>query len=143
MPRACPISDSHDHTLLQYYFVLIYSSKKLGTRLLPVTQSGVSAPASECPVSETLQGTKPLSEITFDNNQKVNPSELLSEVAKAVAVDITLGVSHKFKSHMFRVVGDAWSVLSLSQALFLGAQTSVDRLYELVVWPNDNGSLCT
>ena len=30
------------------------------------------------------------------------------------------------------MVGVAWSVLSSSRALCLGAQTSVDRLYELV-----------
>jgi hypothetical protein len=36
-------------------------------------------------VLETVQGTKDLSENTFDNNQKVNPSELSSEVAIAVA----------------------------------------------------------
>ena len=40
--------------------------------------------------------------------------------------------SRNFQSHMFSVVGEAWSALSSSRALCLGAQTSVDRLYELV-----------
>ena len=40
--------------------------------------------------------------------------------------------SRNFQSHMFSMVGEAWSVLSSSRALCLGAQTSVDRLYELV-----------
>ena len=52
-----------------------------------------------------------------------------------LSFNITLGVFDKFRkfqSHMFSVVGEAWSVLSSSRALCLGAQTSVDRLYELV-----------
>ena len=53
--------------------------------LLSLEYNGVSAQASESPVLETVQGTKDLSENTFDNNQKVNPSELSSEVAIAVA----------------------------------------------------------
>ena len=41
--------------------------------------------SSESPVSETVQGTEPPSVNTLDFNQTVNPSELLSELAKAVA----------------------------------------------------------
>ena len=33
---------------------------------------------------------------------------------------------------MFSMVGESWSFLSMSRSLCLGAQTSVDRLYELV-----------
>ena len=111
--------------------------------LLSVEYTGESAQASESPVSETVLATKPLSVNTLENNQKVNESEVRSEFPKAVATsaipnlsfDTTLGVFDKFRkfqSHMFSVVGEAWSVLSSSRALCLGAQTSVDRLYELV-----------
>ena len=37
----------------------------------------------------------------------------------------------KFKTHMFSVTGTDWGSLSSSRLLCLGAQTSVDRLYEL------------
>jgi len=79
-----------------------------------------------------------------ENTPKVKPSEVPSEsvVPKDVpssaipklTIDTHLGVFDKFRkfqSHMFSVVGEAWSVLSSSRALCLGAQTSVDRLYEL------------
>ena len=92
MPRACPTNDSHKHTpIFCNSIVLIYSSRKLqklSTRLSPVTQSGVqwslcSGIWESCVINCTRHF--PLSENTFDNNPKVNPSELLSEVAKAVA----------------------------------------------------------
>jgi len=51
-----------------------------------------------------------------------------------IDLDLSSGVFDKFrmfKSHMFVVRGDSWSRLSDSRLLCLGAQTSVDRLYEL------------
>ena len=38
----------------------------------------------------------------------------------------------QFKTHMFSLTGSSWAALSSSRLLCLGAQTSVDRLYELV-----------
>jgi len=55
--------------------------------------------------------------------------------ADNISINLTQGVFDKFrmfKSHMFSVTGDQWSQLSMSRVLCLGAQTSVDRLYELV-----------
>lgn len=53
---------------------------------------------------------------------------------QGVRLDTSQGVfdkSRMFKSHMFSVVGDDWATLSSKGRLCLGAQTSVDRLYEL------------
>jgi len=52
-----------------------------------------------------------------------------------IKVDTSEGVFDKFrmfKSHMFSVTGQDWFHLSRSRQLCLGAQTSVDRLYELI-----------
>ena len=54
---------------------------------------------------------------------------------KSFDFDRTIGVFDKhrsFKIHMFSSVGDSWSNLSLSSALCLGTQSSVDRLDNLV-----------
>ena len=40
--------------------------------------------------------------------------------------------SRSYKSHMFSIVGDSWTILSSSRSLCLGAQTSVERLPEVV-----------
>ena len=40
--------------------------------------------------------------------------------------------SRDYKSHMFSIVGDSWTILSSSRSLCLGAQTSVERLPEVV-----------
>ena len=113
--------------------------------LLSVEYTGDSALASESPVSDIVPETGAGILNAQENTPKVKPSEVPSEseVPKDVpisaipklTIDTHLGVFDKFRkfqSHMFTVVGEAWSVLSSSRALCLGAQTSVDRLYELV-----------
>jgi len=50
------------------------------------------------------------------------------------SLDISKGIfdqSRVFKSHMFAILGENWSQLSSGAKLCLGAQTSVDRLYEV------------
>ena len=88
--------------------------------------------------SETTH-TVPDTPHTDSKHRKVINSEVLDkEVPKnsdVTNIDTSQGVfdkSRKFRSHMFSMVGRSWSSLSLSRSLCLGAQTSVDRLYELV-----------
>ena len=113
--------------------------------LLSVEYTGDTAVASESPVSDSVSETGPAIINAQENTPKVKPSEVpsVSEVPKDVpisaitnsTVDTRLGVFDKFRrfqSHMFHVVGKAWSTLSSTRALCMGAQTSVDRLYELV-----------
>jgi len=96
--------------------------------LLSLEYTGGSAIPSDTPELEQIQN-KP--------KQVIN-NEMLAEVPKDsdnVNIDTSQGVfdkSRKFKSHMFSTVGKSWSSLSMSRSLCLGAQTSVDRLYELV-----------
>ena len=52
-----------------------------------------------------------------------------------VRLDVDEGVFDKvrmFRSHMFSLAGSDWSQLSRSRLVCLGAQTSLDRLYELI-----------
>jgi len=77
-------------------------------------------------------------EIDSEHKQVINREVLHFQVSKdsdVINIDTSQGVFdkfRKFRSHMFSMVGESWSFLSLSRSLCLGAQTSVDRLYELV-----------
>jgi len=87
--------------------------------LLSLEYQGDSGPASQSPPSSEA------------------PVKIKSEEASIQSVsqlDLSSGVfdkTRRFKSHSFAVSGDAWNELSSGARLCLGAQTSVDRLYEL------------
>ena len=62
------------------------------------------------------------------------PVTAATESLPETRVELSEGVFdqfRKFKTHMFSVTGTDWASLSSSRLLCLGAQTSVDRLYEL------------
>ena len=88
--------------------------------------------------SETTHTVPDTPQIDSKHKQVINSEVLDKEVPKdsdLTNIDTSQGVfdkSRKFRSHMFSMVGKSWSSLSLSRSLCLGAQTSVDRLYELV-----------
>ena len=58
---------------------------------------------------------------------QVDVSDLQLETSQGV-----FDKSRVFRSHMFSQVGSDWSQLSRSRLVCLGAQTSLDRLYELI-----------
>lgn len=63
-----------------------------------------------------------------------SPVTAASAVLPELSLNLSQGVFDQFrmfKSHMFSVTGSDWSALTSSRLLCLGAQTSVDRLYEL------------
>lgn len=77
---------------------------------------------SETPLPAVVSNTGPVENSVYSDHSDM------------VRLDMSAGVWDKFrmfKSHMFSVTGDTWSQLSESRLLCLGAQTSVDRLYEL------------
>ena len=88
--------------------------------------------------SETTHTVPDTPQIDSKHKQVINSEVLENKVPKdsdLTNIDTSQGVfdkSRKFRSHMFSMVGKSWSSLSLSRSLCLGAQTSVDRLYELV-----------
>ena len=88
--------------------------------------------------SETTHTVPDTPQIDSKHRKVINGEVLDKEVPKnsdVTNIDTSQGVfdkSRKFRSHMFSMVGRSWSSLSLSRSLCLGAQTSVDRLYELV-----------
>ena len=87
---------------------------------------------------ETTNAVTDTPQIDSKHKQVINSEVLDNKVPKdsdLTNIDTSQGVfdkSRKFRSHMFSMVGRSWSSLSLSRSLCLGAQTSVDRLYELV-----------
>jgi len=87
---------------------------------------------------ETTNTVTDTPQIDSKHKQVINSEVLDNKVPKdsdLTNIDTSQGVfdkSRKFRSHMFSMVGKSWSSLSLSRSLCLGAQTSVDRLYELV-----------
>jgi len=93
--------------------------------LLSLEYTGVSSQASDTPVHSV--------------ERLVIPSAVPSDDTKASDAIATIEPSHglydksrMFRSHMFSMVGTSWPSLSMSRALCLGAQTSTDRLYEVV-----------
>lgn len=92
----------------------------------PLSTPSASSEASATDIKSSPDVGAPKSSVTSDNN--------VPAASDALAIDLSRGVWDKFRmfrSHMFTVTGDAWSHLSSSRLLCLGAQTSVDRLYEL------------
>jgi len=95
--------------------------------------------------SETSHTVPETPEIDSESEIVINSEVLDFEVTKdsdVKDIEISQGVfdkSRKFHSHMFSMVGKSWAFLSLSRSLCLGAQTSVDRLYELVELVNNWG----
>ena len=87
---------------------------------------------------ETTNAVTDTPQTDSKHKQVINSEVLDNKVPKdsdLTNIDTSQGVfdkSRKFRSHMFSMVGKSWSSLSLSRSLCLGAQTSVDRLYELV-----------
>ena len=156
--------------ILLSFAIVLYSStpaensrklQKLSTRLSPVTQSGVqwslcSGIWESCVINCTRHF--PLSENTFDNNPKVNPSELLSEVAKAVAkmpnpwwyfIPPLECLTSPASS---RVTCSGWWGLVCCIFIPSSLPRSSDQCWpaewdcgagQELVWPNVNSSLCT
>ena len=100
-----------------------------GPHTAPLSTPSASSEAPATDIKSTAD-VRPRPEggaqVTSDNNVPAS--------SDAISLDLSRGVWDKFRmfrSHMFTVTGDAWTGLSASRLLCLGAQTSVDRLYEL------------
>jgi len=95
----------------------------------PSASSEATAPAADIKSSPDVRPTK-----TGDGQVTANNNIPAAATSDAITLDLSRGVWDKFRmfrSHMFTVTGDSWTQLSSSRLLCLGAQTSVDRLYEL------------
>ena len=88
---------------------------------------------SDTSLSFSLASSNTSQESLFAFSSSLKPSISVSE-SPPERLKLSEGVFdqfRKFKTHMFSVTGTDWASLSSSRLLCLGAQTSVDRLYEL------------
>jgi len=107
--------------------------------LLSVEYQDTSPPHTNPAASDPTSAAAATSAATSSDNIKPGDSNHDTKVPTGaipdnISLDLSRGVFDKFrmfKSHMFSVSGQHWSQLSQSRLLCLGAQTSVDRLYEL------------
>jgi len=96
----------------------------------PAQYPDPSNPSNPAQTSQTslVSGASALASVSS------SPVTVSSGLGPDLRLELSQGVFDKFRmfrTHMFSVTGSQWSQLSNSRLVCLGAQTSVDRLYEL------------
>jgi len=130
-------SSSDSSHLSQDSRLLLSVEYQDGPHTSPLSTSSASSEAPAADIKSSPIDVKPGDDggqSAADNNA---PAAATSDV---ITIDLSQGVFDKFRmfrSHMFTVTGDSWTRLSSSRLLCLGAQTSVDRLYELTELVNN------
>ena len=84
--------------------------------------------------SQTSQTSPVSSSGSSSASVSSSPAPASSGLSPELRLDLSQGVfdqARLFRSHMFSLTGSQWAELSTSRLVCLGAQTSVDRLYEL------------